>query len=149
MIHPHRIATALFLSAALLITTVGARDAHAGESTGMMALVAPLAEQFGVPAGLVSGLLESGVSLDSVTQLLLVSQESNKGLDEVTDLYHESGDKINETAAKLKVDQSEYSAEKVTAVIGEAKDKAQTDATKAAGDAASDAVGSVLGGFTK
>ena len=149
MIRPHRIATALLLSAALLITTVGARDAHAADSTGMMALVAPLAEQFGVPADLVTGLLESGISLDSVTQLLLVSKESEKGLDDVTDLYHESGDKIDETAAKLEVAKSEYSAEKVTAAIDEAKDKAQTDAAKEAGDAASDAVGSVLGGFNK
>jgi hypothetical protein len=151
MIHPHpeRIDSALFLSAALLITTVGARDAHAADSTGMMALAAPLAEQFGVPADLVTGLLESGISLDSVTQLLLVSNESEKGLDDVTALYHESGDKIDETAAKLEVAKSEYSAEKVTAAIDEAKAKAQADAAKKAGDAASDAVGSVLGGFNK
>ena len=120
MIHPHRIATALFLCAALLITTVGARDAHASDSTGLMALVPPLAEQFGVPADLVTGLLDSGISLDSVTQLLLVSKESEKGLDDVTDLYRESGNKIDETAAKLEVDKSEYSAEKVTAAIDEA-----------------------------
>jgi hypothetical protein len=149
MIRPHRIATALLLSAALLITTVGARDAHAADSTGMMALVPPLAEQFGVPADLVTGLLESGISLDSVTQLLLVSKESEKGLDDVTDIYHESGNKIDETAAKLEVAKSEYSADKVTAAIDEAKAKAQADAADKAGDAASDAVGSVLGGFNK
>ena len=160
MTHPHRIATALFLSAALLITTVGARNAHAADPTGMMALVPPLAEQFGVPADLVTGLLESGVSLDSVTQLLLVSKESETGLDDVTDLYNESGNNIDETAAKLDVAKSEYSAEKVTAAIDEAKTKAQadvakqasdatSDAAEKAGNAASDAVGSALGGFGK
>lgn len=67
----------------------------------------------------------------------------------MTDLYHESGNNIDATAAKLDVAKSEYSAEKVTAAIDEAKTKAQADAAKKAGDAASDAVGSVLGGFNK
>lgn len=149
MILSHRIVTVLFLCAALLATGLGPRDARAGESPGMLALAAPLAEQFGVPAGLVTGLLESGVSLDSVTQLLLVSKSSGQGLDNVTKVYNESGKEIDKTATKLDVAPSEYSAEKVTASIDEAKAKVQADASKTASDAASKAVGSALGGFSR
>ena len=149
MIVLHRFAIALLLLVAVLFTSIETREAHAAEPTGMLALAGPLAEQFGVPAEIVTGLLENGISLDSVTQLLLVSQSSKKGLDEVATLYTETGNEIEKTAAKLDVAASEYSAEKVTAAIDEAKAKAQADASKKAGETASDAVDSVLGGFNK
>jgi hypothetical protein len=75
--------------------------------------------------------------------------ERNQGLDDVTNLYRQSGNEIEKTGAKLDVAASEYSAEKVTAAIDEAKAKAQADASKKAGEAASGAVDSVLGGFNK
>lgn len=145
----HRFAIAFLLFVALLFTSIETREAHAAEPTGMLALAGPLAEQFGVPADIVTGLLENGISVESVTQLLLVSQSSEKGLDDVANLYRQSGSEIEKTAAKLDVAASEYSAEKVTAAIDEAKAKAQADASEKAGEAASDAVDSVLGGFNK
>jgi hypothetical protein len=60
-----------------------------------MALAGPLAEQFGVPKAAVSTLLDGGLSLDSVTKLLLVSQSSDKGLDDVTKLFSASGKDID------------------------------------------------------
>lgn len=149
MIVLHRFAIAFLLFIALLVTSLETREAHAAEPTGMLALAGPLAEQFGVPADIVTGLIENGISVDSVTQLLLVSQSSEKELDDVANLYKESGNEIEKTAAKLDVAASEYSAEKVTAAIDEAKAKAQADASDKTGEAASDAVDSVLGGFNK
>ena len=83
--------------ALLLATTAFLRPAEAGVSETVMALAGPLAEQFGVPKAAVSTLLDGGVSLDSVTQLLLVSQSSGKGLDEVSQLYNASGKDIDKT----------------------------------------------------
>jgi hypothetical protein len=118
-------------------------------SETVLAMVPPLAEQFGVPASAVTGLLEDGISLDSVTQLLLVSKSSEKGLDDVTKLYRESGDEIEKTAKKLDVAAADYSPEKVKAAIDEATTKAQADAAEQAGDAASSAVDSALGGLKR
>jgi hypothetical protein len=96
------------------------RTAEAGTSEALLALAGPLAEQFGVPAGPVTSLLESGISLESVTQLLLVNQSSKAGLDNVT---------------------------KLTAAIDEAKASASADATQKATDEANKAIGDALGGF--
>ena len=75
---------ALPLSLAFLLAlTVGVRPAQAGVSESLLALAGPLAEQFGVPAAAVTGLLDGGVSLESITQLLLVSQSSGTSLDDV------------------------------------------------------------------
>ena len=115
-----RIAPVILLSVTLFAMTVSLRDVHAAEPTGLTALAGPLAEQFGVPANLVTGLLENGVSLESVTQLLLVSESSDKSLDDVTKVYDESGKKIDDTAAKLDVAATEYSPKKVSAAIDEA-----------------------------
>jgi hypothetical protein len=149
MVVLHRFTIVFLLFVALLVTSLETREVNAAEPTGMLALAGPLAEQFGVPADIVTGLLENGISLDSVTQLLLVSQSSQTGLNDVANLYRESGNEIEKTAAKLDVAASEYSAEKVTAAIDEAKAKAQADASEKAGETASDAVDSVLGGFNK
>jgi hypothetical protein len=131
-----------------LLGTVGLpRISQAGLADSAMALAGPLAEQFGVPASAVTGLLESGISLDSVTQLLLVSKSSGSGLDSVSKLYRESGNDIGDTAKKLDVDAADYSQERVTAAIDEAKSTAQTDATEKAATGASDALKSSLGGL--
>ena len=149
MFSANRIAIISFLFAALLATTVSPRAAQAGVSDTVLAIVPPLAEQFGVPASAVTGLLEGGISLDSVTQLLLVSKSSEKELGDVTKLYRESGDEIGKTATKLDVAAADYSPEKVKAAIDEATAKAQADAAAKAGDAASSAVDSALGGLNR
>jgi len=112
----------------VLLGTVGLpRPSQAELADSEMALVGPLSEQFGVPAGAVTGLLESGISLDSVTQLLLVSESSGSDLDAVSELYREFGNDIDDTAEKLDVDPVDYSQERVTAAINEATSPAQTE----------------------
>ena len=143
-------ATLLVLLAIALLGMLGQpRTSHAGTAHAMLPLAAPLAEQFGVPASAVTALLEGGVSLDSVTQLLLVSKSSGSDLDAVSKLFRESGNDIDDTAKKLDVDAEDYSEERVTAAIDEAKSKAQADATDKATKDASDAVGSALGGLVR
>jgi hypothetical protein len=160
MSNTRRTATILILFITLLAAGGAAPTAQAGVSEAVLALAPPLAEQFGVPASSVTSLLEGGMSLDSVTELLLVSQKSEKGLDDVKKVYDETGSEISKTATQLDVAAADYSPEKVSAAIEEAKDKAQADAAakteaaaneatdKAAG-AANDAVGSALGGLTR
>ena len=134
----------------VLLGTVGLpRPSQAGIADSAKALAGPLAEQFGVPASAVTGLLESGISLDSVTQLLLVSKSSGSNLDTVSELYRESGNDIGDTAEKLDVDAADYSQERVTAAISEAKSKAQADATEKATKDASGALESALGGLNR
>jgi len=134
----------------VLLATVGLpRSSQAGLADAAKALAGPLAEQFGVPASAVTGLLESGISLDSVTQLLLVSRSSGSDLDAVSALYRESGNDIDHTAEKLDVDAADYSPQWVTAAINEAKSQAQADATEKATKGASDALESALGGLNR
>jgi ribosomal protein L12E/L44/L45/RPP1/RPP2 len=101
-------------------------------------LAAPLAEQFGVPGSAVTSLLESGVSLESVTQLLLVKQSTDKSLNEVTDLYRN-----RKAADQLGVAADRYSKEKVESAI----ERARADATEKASETASDAAGKAVGGL--
>ena len=110
------------------------------------ALAGPLAEQFGVPASAVTGLLEKGVSLESVTQLLLVSQSSEKPLDQVSTLYQQSDNDIGKTAGQLGVPESAYSDDVVTATIDQAKAKLQADA---ADQVKGKMLDSVIGGFER
>lgn len=133
------------LAAALFIGAAG--PAAAGLDQAAMALAGPLAEQFGVPADAVSSLLEGGVGLESVTQLLLVSQSSDKSLDDVSQLYQESDSDIGKTAEQLEVPESAYSEDVVTASIDNAKEKLQADATDKATGEAGKALDSVLGGM--
>jgi hypothetical protein len=112
----------------VLLGTVGLpRPSHAELADAEMALAGPLAEQFEVPADAVTGLLESGISLESVTQLLIVSKSSGSDLDAVSELYRESGNDIDETAEKLDVDPADYSEEQVAAAIDEATIPPQTE----------------------
>ena len=102
-----------------------------------------------MPASAVTGLLESGISLDSVTQLLLVSKSSGSDLDAVSKLYRASGNDIDDTATKLDVDAADYSKERVTAAVDEAKSQAQADATEKAAKGASGVLDSALGGLDR
>lgn len=114
-----------------------------------MALAGPLAEQFGVPKAAVSALLDGGLSLDSVTKLLLVSQSSDKGLDDVTKLFNASGKDIDKTAGELDVKPDAYSQSKVDAAIAAAQKTAQDEASKSATEEAGKALDSALGGMMK
>jgi hypothetical protein len=149
MAHTQRSALLALLFIALLGTLGLPRPSQAGLADTAIALAGPLAEQFGVPASAVTGLLESGISLDSVTQLLFVSKSSGTDLDAVSGLFRESGNDIDDTAEKLDVDAADYSEERVTAAIDEAKSKAQADATDKATKGVSDALGSALGGLNQ
>jgi hypothetical protein len=149
MAHTQRCALLALLFIALLGTVGLPRPSQAGLADTAIALAGPLAEQFGVPASAVTGLLESGISLDSVTQLLFVSKSSGSDLDTVSKLFRESGKDIDDTAEKLDVDAADYSEKRVTAAIDEAKRTAQADATDKATKGASDALGSALGGLNQ
>jgi hypothetical protein len=155
-----RVVCVAFLLGTLLAAAAAPRTAGAGVSESVLALAAPLAGQFGVPVSAVTSLLQSGISLESATQLLLVTQSSQAKLDEVTELYRGYGNDITKTAEKLDVDPSAYSKEKVTATIdqakasavADAKQKATDEAGKAVGNAtdeASKAVGDALGGLRR
>ena len=148
MAQKQRSALLVLLFVVLLGTAGLPRPSQAGLADTAIALAGPLAEQFGVPASAVTGLLESGVSLDSVTELLLVSKSSGSDLDAVSRLYRESGNDIDDTAEKLDVDAADYSQAQVTAAIDEAKSQAQADVTEKAAGSVSDALGSALGGLT-
>jgi putative salt-induced outer membrane protein YdiY len=112
----------------VLLGTVGLPGPSQAElAESAMTLVGALSEQFGVPASAVTDLLESGISLDSVTQLLLVSEISGSDLDAVSELYRESGNDIDDTAEKLDVDPADYSQERVAAAINEAESQVQTE----------------------
>ena len=148
MIHRTRSAWLVISLLVLFGTFSVPRSAQAGVADAALALAGPLAEQFGVPVSAVTGLLESGVSLDSVTQLLLITQSSDSKLGAVTDLYRGSGDSIAKTAESLNVAPAAYSQDRVTAALDEAKQGAQAAATENAVDGASSAVGSALKGLT-
>ena len=120
------------LFGATISVSVAPRSANAEVSESLLALAGPLAENFGVPASAVTGLLNDGLSLETVTQLLLVNQETDSSLADVTKLFHEQGDSVEKTADELDVDADVYSTDNVSASL----DKARTDATaKAADDA--------------
>lgn len=133
----------------LLAIALGLGPANAGIDQAGLALAGPLAEQFGVPAGAVTQLLEGGVSLESVTQLLLVSQSSGKSLGDVNGLYQKSGSDIGKTAEQLEVPASAYSDDAVTAALDQAKAKLQADAAEDATEEAGKALDSVIGGFQR
>ena len=126
-----------------------ARPAQAEVNQALLALATPLAEQFGVSSSTVSTLLEQGISLESVTQLLLISQNSDKGLDDVTKLYHKSKNDVTKTAEELKVAASAYSMDNANAAIDKAKMKLEEDTRKSANEAATKGIDSVFDGLTR
>jgi hypothetical protein len=139
------VATALLLAG--LLAAPLARPTGAAVSESLLALAGPLAEQFGVPASAVQGLLEGGLSLESVTQLLLVGQSSGTGIFDVAEKFRSQGNDITRTAQALEVEPSAYSEDKVTAAIERAKSAAAADATDRAGAAAGKAIDDALGGL--
>ena len=134
------------LACLVLLAAATPRPVEAGTSEALLALAAPLAEQFGVPASSVTALLEGGVSLETVTQLLLIQESAKKPLDDVTSLYRKSND-VTATARELGVDPKDYSQARVDATIAEAKEKATADATDRATEEASGAIGNAIKGW--
>jgi len=93
-------------------------------------LVAPLAEKFGVPAGMVESLMESGLSVEGVTQALLVNQASDAGLGEITSMLGDHGNDVSAVADALGVSPSAYGEEAVKSALGDVVG----DASGAAGE---------------
>ena len=113
--------------------------ATAGLMDSALEMAKPLAEQFGVPVDMVSGLLDGGFDLDTVVQALLVDQAADSiGLGEIKDQLT-GGSGIGDIASGLGVDPSAYAKDKVDSVIsgltGGASDTAK-DAAEGASDAA-------------
>jgi hypothetical protein len=107
-----------------------------------------LAEHYGVPGDSVTTLLDKGMSMESMTQLLLVKESSGQSFDDVTDLYAEQGNSVEKTADKLDVAADTYSAANVQAAIEKAKTDAATSASNKAADEAGKAVNSLMGGLS-
>ena len=106
-----------------------------------------LATHYGVSDQSVTALLEKGMSMETVTQLLLVKESSGQSLEKVTDLYGETGNSIQKTADQLNVAASAYSKENVQAAMDKAKADASAAASNRAAEETTKAVDSVLGGF--
>jgi hypothetical protein len=122
---------------------------RAGALPEAMSVVAnSLAEHYGVSGDAVTQLLDDGVSMESVTQLLLVKESSGEPFDKVTDLYSEQGNDIQKTADELSVAKEKYSAENVEAAIDKAKADTAASASNKAAEETGKAVNSLMGGLT-
>ena len=90
--------------------------------------------------------------METVTQLLLVSQSSGSSLDSVAELFSQQEGSIEKTAAELGVPADAYSSEKVQASLADAQAAAAESAKKEATDQVEDAAGKALdslGGLMK
>jgi len=114
----------------------------------MTVVAKSLAEHYGVPGDSVTALLDKGVSVESLTELLLVKESSGQPFDKVTDLYSEQGDSIEKTADELGVAAEKYSAKNVQAAIDKAKADIATSASNKAAEETGKAVNSLLGGLS-
>jgi len=139
---------ALCLILAVSVSATRPQEAEAGMTDTLKALAGPLADQFGLPGSAVQALFDKGISLESATQLLLISQSAKTALGDVTKLYDDSSRSVTQTAEALKVEAGAYSDDKVQSVIDKAKADAANVHEKAAEDA-SKAAGSAVGGFMK
>ncbi len=113
----------------------------------MTVVAKSLAEHYGVPGDSVTALLDNGMSMESLTQLLLVKESSGQPFDKVTDLYSEQGNSIQKTADELDVAAKKYSAENVQAAIDKAKADMATSASNKAAEETDKAVNSLMGGL--
>jgi len=140
----------LALSLALASVLAGQAAAQDAPLTEAVKVVAhSLATHYNVPTDSVDAMLTEGVSMETVTQLMLVKQSSGQSWEHVTDTWESQGDSIDAAAEKLNVAKEKYSAENVQAAIDKAKADTAASASNEAADAASKAVGSMLGGSTE
>ena len=130
---------ALISMFALFVTVSHAPRAEALPEA-MTVVAKSLAEHYGVPGDSVTALLGNGMSLESVTQLLLVKESSGQSFDKVTDLYSKQGNSIQKTADELDVAAEKYSAKNVQAAI----DKAKADTATSAADKAAEETGKAV-----
>ena len=142
------IAVPLVVSLCALASASAPSVARAAVSETVLALAGPLAQSFGVPSEAVTGLLQKGLSLETVTQLLLVKQSSGKSLDAVTKTYHEKGDSVQKAADQLGVSPDVYSSKNVNASIERAKSQAAASASQKASEKASEATGKAVDSLT-
>ncbi len=131
-----------------LFVTVSLAPRAEGLPEAMTVVAKSLAEHYGVPGDSVTALLDNGMSMESLTQLLLVKESSGQPFDKVTDLYSEQGNSIQKTADKLGVAAEKYSAENVQAAIDKAKADAATSASNKAAEETGKAVNSLMGGLS-
>lgn len=147
---PRFVALALCL-ALPLVALAAPRSARATVPESVLVIAGPLAEHYGVSGSAVTNLLQNGMSLESVTQLLLVKESSGKSFDQVTSTYRQQGDDIQKTADQLGVAADKYSAKNVQAAIDQAKADAAQSASQKASEKATEtttkAVDSLLGGM--
>ncbi len=137
---------ALISMFALFVASLAPRAEALPEA--MTVVAKSLAEHYGVPGDSGTALLGNGMSLESVTQLLLVKESSGQPFDKVTDLYSEQGNSIQKTADELDVAAEKYSAKNVQAAIDKAKADTATSASNKAAEETGKAVNSLLGGLS-
>jgi hypothetical protein len=136
------------ISISVLLAAVSVAPRAEALPESLTVVAKSLAEHYGVPGDSVTALLEKGVSMESVTQLLLVKESSGQSFDKVTDLYSEQGKSIQKTAEELDVAAEKYSAENVQAAIDKAKADTTASAKKKASEESSKAIDSLMGGLT-
>ncbi len=139
---------ALISMFALSVTVFLAPRAE-GLPDAMTVVARSLAEHYGVSGDAVTALLDNGMSMESVTQLLLVKESSGQPFDKVTDLYSEQGNSIQKTADKLDVAEEKYSANNVRAAIDKAKADTVTSTSNKAAESAGKTVDSLMGGLSR
>ncbi len=114
----------------------------------MTVVATSLAEHYGVPGGSVTALLDNGMSMETVTQLLLVKESSGQPFDKVTDLFSAQGNSIKKAAAELNVAAEKYSAKNVQAAIDKAKADIANSASNKAAEETGKAMKSLMGGLS-
>ena len=134
-------------SALCLLVSVAFAPRAQAVPEAILAMAGPLAEHYGVPGDAVTGLLQNGMSLESVTQLLLVKESSGQSFDDVTAAYEKQGSDIQKTADELDVAAEKFSAENVQAAIDRAKADTATEASDKAAEETGKAVDSMLKGL--
>ena len=136
------------MSMFVLFVTVSLAPRAEALPEAMTVIAKSLAEHYGVPGDSVTALLDKDVSMEAVTQLLLVKESSGQSFDKVTDLYSEQGKSIQKTAEELNVAADKYSTKNVQAAIDKAKADAATSASNKAAEETGKAVSSLLGGLS-
>ncbi len=134
----------LSLALAACLALFGARAAQAAVPESILVIAGPLAEHYGVSGTAVTNLLQNGVSLENVTQLLLIKESSGQSFDAVTGAYREQGNDMTKTADQFGVAAKKYSPKKVEKAIDRAKADAAKQASEEASEKAAEATGKAM-----
>ncbi len=106
----------LFLGSPVYALDLGGAATSTLKTTGIN-LAGSLAEYFGVPASAVTSLFDSGLSLESVVQALLISQSAKTSVSKVSNLLKTKKNDVTAVADSLGVNASAYASDKVNDVI--------------------------------